>query len=213
MDFFRVRQHLHPDVDHASGTVIGEDHRKLLAKSASIGGTIQLGLDFSGIEFTTGSYLKRTLLWVWRCGEVSVSGQLNPDEVDAQFGGEAPVARAIFPFVCNLNDEVRSEISEVFAARGVPIMEALDWTEERILRGRVLGRAEAAVVETIRAVGEEPAPQVSAKSLCESRRDSGLGLSAWGNRLVELHRLRLLDRRKQSKEWIYLKLTEDLSYG
>ena len=215
---FPIIKFLPAGTTSAAGTVIGEDHRQeilsLLSSVDLTTPTIFL-LDYEDVEHATSSYVKRTALWLFRCGGAFCGsmGGMGADELLGDLGGIVPVPTNVFPVVANLSEDVRSEIDEVFARRVLPILEALEFNRDEIPSARVLGQPELSVHDTLAAIAGLGSKEVTAKTLFGAMSKAGIGLTAWGNRLADLHRLRILDRRKQGKEWVYRPVASTFEYG
>ena len=215
---FSVSKHLPAELSSAAGTVLGEAHRQ---KIVSLVSTVERAtptiflFDYDGVDHVTSSYVKRTALWLFRCGAAycNPTAGVGIDELASDLGGFAPLPANVFPMVTNLSTDIREEINEVFARRSLPILEAAEINEEAVQVAYVLGQPEISFRDTLTAIAELEGEEATAKALFASRRDAGIGLTAWGNRLGELHRLRVLDRRKQGKEWVYRPIVKAIEYG
>ncbi len=215
---FSVSKFLPSGVSSAAGTVIGEDHRREILRTLSAADRetpTLFVLDYEGVENVTSSYVKRTALWLLRCGTTScpTTGRLDPDDLLGDLGGVAPLPSNVFPVAANLAGDVREEFDEVFARRALPFLEALDFDATTVRSAQILGRPEPSVRDTLAAIKDLGCQEATAKTLFGSARNGGIGLTAWGNRLADLHRLRLLDRRKLGKEWIYRPIVKTFCYG
>lgn len=215
---FSVAKFLPPGTTSANGTVIGEDHRQeilsLLSTRERSAPTIFL-LDYADVEHATSSYVKRTALWLFRCGGAfcGSSEGMGADELLGDLGGIVPIPTNVFPVAANLSADIRDEINEVFARRALPFLEALKFGHKEILSAGVLGQPEPSVQDTLVSIAGLNTHEITAKTLFGAMSKAGIGLTAWGNRLSDLHRLRLLDRRKQGKEWVYRPVASTFEYG
>ncbi|WP_309710881.1 hypothetical protein [Armatimonas sp.] len=153
-------------------------------------------LDFSGIESLTSSYTKSSILWLLRCGEKSVGASVYDDPGD----GSLPVALPIYLILAHLSDEVREEIEVVLRAEQLCCLVAVETKGESVLTVSILGSLDRTLRTTLRRVEVET--ETTAAAL-HAKHDDDINVTGWNNRLSDLHRLRLLHRRKEGRQWIY----------
>lgn len=212
MIIFHVRKEL-GDLQLASGAVTGKKHADkisdLLEGIDDQDPGSRVVFDFGGVDLATASYLKASVLWAVTCGRMH-AGIIDPDELRHL---DATHFRPlnIFPLVADANAEIETEFQEVFGGRGLACVIANKWTPESILRGRVVGKLEPASARTIRAI--KGLLEFTAYDLQDKHPKEGVNATAWNNRLAELHRLRLLRRRKDGKFWKYQPVADQLIYG
>lgn len=192
---------------HRSGAIPGERHVAPLLEEIGLGprsdqpGEIVI-VDMAGIETVTGSYLKATFLRLLRRAGApgSVLGESGA-------GGLGEGLLNIFPMVAGLSDEVRADLDDLLQLRKLCGLEVLETEGERVVRARLLGMREGAVVETLRIVVREG--EATAARLLE-RYGGNINVTGWNNRLADLHRLRLARRRKEGRFWVYTPIAEQV---
>ena len=161
-------------------------------------------VDFSAVEAANTSFIKAAYL------ELIWWGQRYADSEDA-FRVVRDSAN-VFPVLRGLRDEVREEVITALISEGLAALEAHSVHHETIVRGQTLGRLEDALRATLDALTKEGFS--TATSLCERYPSKKpVQPTAWNNRLVELHRLRLVTRERSGRQWIYQALTKELVYG
>lgn len=162
-------------------------------------------VDFRGIESVTASFLKACLLWLMEAGARSERGTEQLEE-----GGPPPLN--IFPMVAHLNDEVRSELRELLQSRNRCCVEAKDFSSHSVKRGVLLGPLDRVLEDTVNLLSAMRKP-VSALGLDEMGKDPRVKATGWNNRLAALHQHRLVQRRKEGREWMYQLIAEEVRRG
>lgn len=170
---------------------------------------IVFAFDFSGIELVSASYLKNTLRWALACGRLS-AGNLNAEEL-ASAGPVQVKPLNIFPVAVGANEEVADAINEFFTGRGCPYLLIEDEQFSTFNAGRILGKLEAAPALTLDLI--QPGEEITADDLFRRAGEGQINVKAWNNRLAELHRLRLLRRRKDGKSFKYRTIAKEQKYG
>lgn len=185
---------------HLAGFTRGEAHlaiiiEQLRASSAAAdpdGDGEVLVLDFDGIEFVTGSYVKATLLALLELGRKSAlreEGGLN-----------------VFLLVANAGDEVLGEIHDVMVANGAQVLSVASTSTMR--RARLLGRLDAALDAALRAIAKHPL--ATATQLKEANTEA-VSATAWNNRMADLLDRRLVRRRRAGRQNFFVPLADEVS--
>jgi hypothetical protein len=210
---FKVSEHLDKRRPIASGAKTGSDHADLIKDSILNTEIPDSGLivavDFSGIELVTASYIKATVLWLAMCGRLH-AGALTPAE-QKTFDWASIESLNVFPLVVGATEDVRGEIDEVFGRRGLPCVCVESRTKNAILEGKVLGNVDPAIARTIQSLRGHS--ETTAEDLHANSPSEGVNITAWSNRLAELLRLRIAQRKRQGKTWRYQPLAQTLIYG
>jgi len=204
----RIASQLTSGIAHAFGWTAAEQHLRQLERDLAAGAIDGFGvvvvLDFSGIEAVSASYVKRSLLWLLSSGERFARGEQNDADL--------PRALNIFPVVCGLTDEVRSEIKLVLEHQRRSCLESIEINQDMIGRARLLGSLDPALRATLMRV--VAAGETTAAHLFERSQEGGpLGVTGWNNRLADLYEKRLVRRRKQGRFWLVSSLTKELLDG
>ena len=197
----------------AAGAATGQLHTATFLKSLEStlipDAGIVCAFDFTGIKLASASYLKNTLRWALACGRLS-AGSLSADELTP--AGEVPVQPLnIFPVVLGANEEIADAINEFFCGRGSPVVLVSDWDGDNLALGSVVGRLEAAPARALQLIN--PNEEITADDLFRRAENDEVNVKAWNNRLAELHRLRLLRRRKAGKSFKFQTIVKNLTYG
>lgn len=151
-------------------------------------------LDFSDIEDATPSYIKATVLALHQCGRRFMKAITLDEHVDT---AELSQPLNIIVAVLNASLHVQECIHEVFARRGFAVLAGAQLFNDRIEDAVVLGRLDEKIFETLqRACGFD---EFQASNLLEKDNPTEPGVTGWNNRLAELHRLRLLQRRTDGR--------------
>lgn len=212
MIHFLIQQHNHGN-PVAAGAASAEIHAATCLRMIEADAIPDVGLicafDFSGIELVSASYLKNTLRWALACGRLS-AGNLSADEL-VPAGSVAVKPLNIFPVALGANEEVADAIHEFFAGRGCPFVLVNQKEGDGFARGRVIGRLEAAPARTLQLIG--PDEEVTADDLFRRAANDEVNVKAWNNRLAELHRLRVLLRRKAGKSFKFRTIAKEQKYG
>lgn len=194
----------------ALGAALGDEHFAcILRRLEAAGGAGRLlVLDFQDVAATNGSYLKAVVLRLLLAARQAVIS--DPRQ---SFTG-LPVLD-VFPVLKGLSPAVREEVADFFAARRLPVLVAegpLPPSAGLPLPAAVVeGWLEPTLRETLGGVlraGEATAPE-----LHEAYPEQRVTVTAWNNRLTELCGLRLLDRRRQGRAWVYRSVANQISYG
>jgi len=200
----------------ASGAITGQSHAAKAFSLVEEGGRdeagVQLLFDFSNVELATASYIKSSVLWFTSCGRMH-AGIIDPEELRSLDNTHFKPLN-VFPAVGGINPEIEIELQEVFGGRGLACVTATQWTDLAIKHGRVLGKMESTGIRTLRAIADlSGLSEFTAYDLQERFPNERVNATAWNNRLAELHRQRLLRRRKSGKFWKYQTVAEELVYG
>jgi hypothetical protein len=141
-------------------------------------------LDWLGVEIATSSYFGSTFIPVLR---MAMAGDLNR-----------------YFIVGGLNRTCLDELKLVLESQGlVTLLGELD-KNGRIRSVQVLGEIDPAYAETLAAVQEAKGASASELHDRKSRPHSvRIGRTGWINRLSNLHRLRLVRKRKMGREFVF----------
>ena len=165
--------------------------------------------DLTDIEAVNSSYVQATALWLAQSAQLA-NGADNEAEQHISDKFHA-VPLNIFPFVTGLSEDVAQDINYVFTFYELPCLEALTWNEEAVLTARVHGKLEGMLRHTLQIVTGETF--VTASSLHEKYPGEKINITGWNNRLADLHRLRLLRRTRQGKQWLYSSVVKERILG
>lgn len=200
-----------PEEDpHAFGASMARRHLAPLLQDlcdrAQDGKTLPIVLDLARMESATASYLKRTWLYLHRCALLGLETASVADDP-----ADPLVPLPIHPFVSGLHPEVREEFLLVLDQEHLVCVELVS-VQGETLRGRILGKLDSALQETLAALYRHGG--ASANDLLAEGRSSGKNISvnAWNNRLTDLMRLHLVERRKEGRNWIYAPIIEGLNH-
>jgi hypothetical protein len=152
--------------------------------------------DFTGIESASASFLKALVFGLLPVPSGDSSDKRN--QVEA------------FPVVLGMQQLVREELVDYLALAGRAAVEALSLKGEELLTARLLGHLDAALHLTLMALLRK-----GAATATELHAESGgkINITAWNNRLSDLHFRRLARRRRQGKQWIYEPIARELENG
>ncbi|HEX8549946.1 MAG TPA: hypothetical protein VF681_00185 [Abditibacteriaceae bacterium] len=181
--------------EHLAGATLGERHIAPLLHRIDSGGFDEspgqvVVLSFEGLLSATSSYLKATALSLYFKAGVQPTGTGVVGEPDYH----------IFPMVYGLNEELQEGINEVFSARKLYCLEALEIEDDKVAKANLWGTPDEHLLETLTAL--EELEQASASDLREHVK-SRISTTGWNNRLYDLYRLRLVRRSKRDRQWIY----------
>lgn len=162
-------------------------------------------LNFKGIQQVNGSYIKSTALWFFLCGRMAVNPQamaISP----RHFSDLRPYD--LYVAVSNLSLEVRDEFDDFLQHRGFPMLLATSYNDARIEEAAVLGHLDDALKMTFEALVKRKA--ATAPRLFDLYPKEKITVTAWNNRLNDLHSLRLVRRVRSGRSWEYQPLTEKI---
>jgi hypothetical protein len=197
----------------ASGRITGLQHASKVLSMIKEIGIDEVGLvvclDFAGVELATASYLKTVVLGL------TISGRLHAGAVDVldlramEVGAFQPLN--IYPVIIGANEEIQHELDEVFAGRKLPCVVGERPTKERLREGKIVGALDATATRTLRAAAG--LQEFTAYDLQDRQPGEAVTATAWNNRLADLHKLRLMQRKRQGKFWKYQPVADSLTYG
>ena len=147
-------------------------------------GTETILWDWSNIQVATASYFAAAFVPVIR---MLISGGIEK-----------------YFILYGLNENCRDELEFVLETEGLAVLLAEDLRDGRVLSARTVGKLESVYAQTLNRVIQRPG--ISAKRLYSEspgRKKPTIGQTAWINRLVALHNLRLVTRKKVGKEYTY----------
>ena len=196
----KIRECL-PKNSVAVGASLAERHmesvQKAVADNAIAPGSLIL-LDFSGIDIVNGSYIKGTALWLLTCGWLSAS---NAGALSAPRHRADPRPCDLYVSVAGLSPDVTTEFQDFFKARRLPLLAARHLKSGLIEEAELLGHLDPILTITLKAALRRG--PVTAPDLHRSFPDGDVTVTAWNNRLNELHALRLLRRIRAGRAWKY----------
>jgi hypothetical protein len=209
---FPVRRELH-GLDVASGAITGKAHAEKISALLVGAPDDEVGtrvlFDFTGVSLASASYIKATILWLTSCGRMH-AGVIEPAELlsleNTQF-----VPFNVFPLVASANEEIEIELREVFGGRGLVCAIATELRSGDVRSAKVVGSLESTAIKTLKSINGFK--EFTAYDLQDRYPQDAVNATAWNNRLAELHRLRLLRRRKDGKFWKYQSIADQLNYG
>jgi hypothetical protein len=183
---------LTPRTDVLAGGAVGEKHCQQIEAALfkpSFDDAIVV-LDFAHIKAVTPSYLKQTIRPLY----APSNGQTN----------------AAFPVYANLLDPTEDDLHHFLLAHRLPgiVVRSKGHT---ITFQHLIGWLEQTASETFSRLSLIKLG--SATDLMENQRGSEIALTAWNNRLAELYRLRLANRMKSGRHWIYKPIVEAKNNG
>lgn len=100
---------------------------------------------------------------------------------------------------------------DFFRSRQAPIVIATKWKDSEVFAAVVEGHLDNALLMTLSALSLEraaTAPLLHAKHPSEK-----ITVTAWNNRLNDLHALRLVRRQRNGRVWDYEPLAQNITYG
>lgn len=150
--------------------------------------------DFTGIESATASFLKALVFGLLPTGDSNDKW----NEVEA------------FPVLLGMQHLVREELVDYLELAGRTAVEALSLHGEELLTARLLGRLDDALRRTLAALlhkGAATATELHAEA------EDNINITAWNNRLSDLHGKRLARRRRHGRQWIYEPIARELENG
>ena len=165
-------------------------------------------LDFNGIEAINGSYIKASAFWIYLCGQLSIRNDV-PDLVGIRSTDPKPYD--IYCSVANLSSDVETEFLEFFGSRNLPFLVATDWNNKGVRAARLEGRIEPTLLKSLScllAMNKASAPEMHARYP-----EDKVTVTAWNNRLSDLHALRLVKRERSGRQWEYQPIIGDIEYG
>ncbi len=197
---------------YAAGALLGTKHFDLaknkIRDSIESSDEISVLLDFDKVEFATPSYLKTMLLSLYNCSRLFTQSLTYEEAKEANSELEP---FPLIPILENASEDVEDAVNEVFGRRGVAIFSAVRIDEGKVASARLLGKLDPAIKDTLQFCSEYG--ETTAGDLAKNLPAVGIRPSGWSNRLAELHRLRLLSRRKAGRSLVYTSLTEEIIDG
>ena len=187
----------------ALGATAGEQHMLSVYRGVAQG-TIPPGscilLDFDGITGVNGSYIKATALWVLTCGQLSVT---NSGSLSSPVPRHEADPRPYDLFVCvtELTPELEVEFQEFLKPRRLPLLYAQRVRNDCVEEATLLGHLDATLALTLKAAGQHGT--VTAPELHRAFPRDEVTVTAWNNRLNDLHALRLVRRIRAGRAWKY----------
>ena len=187
----------------ALGATAGEQHMQSVYRGVAQG-TISPGscivLDYDGIIGVNGSYIKATALWILTCGQLSVT---NSGSLASPVPRHEADPRPYDLFVCitGLTTELEVEFQEFLKPRRLPLLYAQRLRGDSVEEARLLGHLDSTLALTLKAAGQHGT--VTAPELHRAFPRDKVTVTAWNNRLNDLHALRLVRRIRAGRAWKY----------
>lgn len=202
---YSIEQHANfGEITVVAGAAAARHHlaplRTSLTTALARGAALEVRVDFTNVALATGSYIKACLGWLIRCGQLAT--QSNPGSYTGD--GIEVVPLDIYVTIQGTNKEVQDEINMVLRDLCLPCIDispARPNTNESLEQGKLIGHLDKALRSTL-AILCEYGP-ASAPQLHEQYPQEAINVTGWNNRLAELHRLRLAQRVKSGRQWIY----------
>lgn len=166
--------------------------------------------DFTGITHTNTSYIRNGPFWFYACGRLH-AGAVEPETNPNDPWRIRPLA--VIPMVANLGAEVREAIDEVFYVRGAPCLEVVTFDDTGIQQAKLLGALEPKLMLSLVQFCKFGREATAADLHTQFSADGDIGVTAWNNRLAELHEFLLVTRQKQGKFWHYQTVTKEIQDG
>ena len=193
------------------GATLAELHMATLHKGVSEGaipsGTLVV-LDFEKIGAVNGSYIKGTAFWLLKCGQLS-SG--NSENIIPPRHAADPRPYDLFVCVTGLSSDVTTEFQEFLKPRGLPLLFVKKFGGETINEAILLGHLDPALRFTLNAVTEHGT--CTAPQLHDLYPGQKITVTAWNNRLNDLHSFRLVRRTRVGRGLEYSPLTKNIIWA
>lgn len=188
---------LSPPKTELWGATLGEKHvaglrERLSACRQSDDRNLFIAFDFSGINGTSPSYLKRFFAPVFGVG------------------GEEPTMPAVFPVFTNLAPDVREDLEVYLNERSLTVRE-VSLEVGGVTHCGFVGEPERVAKQTLEAL--EKFNEASAIDLHGECDGFGIAPTAWNNRLTNLYRLRLATKRREGRTLIYQSALQSQSWA
>jgi hypothetical protein len=191
------------------GATLAELHMVAVHKGVSEG-TIPPGtlivLDFERMVAVNGSYIKGTAFWLLKCGQLSCSG--NSENIIPPRHTADPRPYDLFVCVSGLSPEVMTEFQEFLKPRGLPLLYAKKFAGGTVNEAIMLGHLDPALRFTLNAMTKQGI--CTAPQLHELFPDQKITVTAWNNRLNDLHSLRLVRRARVGRGLEYNPITNNI---
>jgi len=207
MMLIKLRESL-PKSSIALGATLADKHMQPVhdaaAESSIAPGSLVL-LDFKGITGVNGSYIRGTALWVFMCGQLFA----NPSQVLSPPRHRAdPRPYDLYVCVAGLSSEVKAEFLEFLKPRRLPLLFASKYRGDVVTEAELLGHLDPSLTKTLQAATQRGT--VTAPELHKAFPDQQITVTAWNNRLNDLHGLRLLRRSQAGRVWKYESLAKKI---
>lgn len=187
----------------ALGATVGERHMQSVYRRVAQGAILPgscIVLDYAGITGINGSYIKATALWVLTCGQLSATSS-------APLASPVPRHEAdprpcdLFICVTGLSPDLEVEFQEFLKPRRLPLICALRLQDDSVEEAKLLGHLDPTLAFTLKAAGQHD--MVTAPELHRTFPGDKVTVTAWNNRLNDLHVLRLVRRIRAGRAWKY----------
>lgn len=167
-------------------------------------------LDYDGITGINASYIKATALWVFTCGHLSVSSPLFFQTQVSRYE-DNPCPYDLFICVTGLNLDLEAEFQEILKTRRLPLLNGLRIHNDSIEEAEMLGHLDPTLSLTLKAVTQ--LGNVTAPELHQAFPQDKVTVTAWNNRLNDLHALRLVRRIRAGRAWKYEPVAKKVLWG
>ncbi|MGD0923257.1 MAG: hypothetical protein ABSA70_16060 [Terriglobia bacterium] len=144
-----------------------------------------------------------TILWDWSNVRVATASYFAAAFVPVMRMLSAAELEKYF-VLFGLNENCKDELEFVLETEGLAVFFAENMRDGRILSARPIGKLDSVHAQTLDRVIRRSG--ISAKRLYADSaggKKAKVGKTAWINRLVALHKLRLITRKRVGKEYIY----------
>lgn len=190
-----------PKTTTGLGASVAEQHMSRVHKTVA-DGTLPPGsliiLDYAGLAAVNASYIKATAHWLYACGQLSAK---SPESVIAPRHPADVRPCDVFVAVSGLTEDVLKEFQEFLLPRKTPLVLARKFQDEAIQEASLLGYVDPTLLSTLKSLcqrGRSTAPE-----LFQDHPDQKVTVTAWNNRLSDLHELRLVRRFRAGRAWEY----------
>jgi hypothetical protein len=176
---------LEPKSSHLHGATIGEAHAEQISKLARGHSECAVVIiDFKGVVTASASYFKRV-----------ISPFFQTPNNSGLF------ARETFPIGINITSiDLREELTDFLVGKGWVLIEA-QLEGSQLSNPQIIGELEGASEETYREL--QAMGKATAAELHEKFPQKSVNQTAWNNRLAQLLDLRVAQRERSGRFWIY----------
>lgn len=190
------------------GATLAEQHMCSMYKAVA-DGTLSpdslVVMDFDGFTSVNGSYIKATVFWLFTCGRLSTT---NPGSTITPRHPADPRPYDVYTCVTGLTPETIAEFQEFLVPRRIPILLGKRMKDEAIQEAVLLGHLDPTLSSTLEALQTQG--KATAPTLHELKKKDDVTVTAWNNRLNDLHSLRLVRRSRAGRAWEYESLAQKI---
>ena len=162
-------------------------------------------LDFKGIEHVNGSYIKGTVLWLFLCGQMAAN---PPKAVIPPRHQTEPRPFPIYVAATNLSPALLGEFQDFLEPRKVPLMLVKKFNADVVSDIALIGHLDPVLRLTLNILAQQQ--KATAPILHGLFQNEKITVTAWNNRLNDLHALRLVRRVRTNRGWEYEPLAKKI---